>query len=354
MLVDLALIESLDLTDARERAASSERAAAVIADAEARAAKLIAAAVADAEEQVADVKPLAEAAAEKLLQEARDEAATILAEAEKAAEQLQTDAASTLESAREEAAEITVKAEAEAADRLKALEVDRQLAREKIAESESRAAAAEKMSEEAATVLREAKAEAERITTEAGQTVDRLMRSGQVVAEAQREAYTSETEDLTALQAQHATALRELTDRYEAKVSNQNIENLELRQEITNLRDSIVASVNDSGVPAREGDAGSEPIDEDPTDPEVSAVSEPEDAHSDDFVSQWMIPEDPEPGPSPYVEFDESPQTELAEPSQTLGPATGLAPNARLVEPLQASAFRPTDDGAKKRRRRKR
>lgn len=349
LLVDLALIESLNLTDAQERAASAERAAAVIADAEARAAKLIAAAVADAEEQVADVRPLAEAAAEKIIQEAKDEAASILADAEKATEKLHADAESALAKARDQAAEITADAEAEAADRLKALEVDRQLVREKVEESEARETAAAKMTEEAATLLREAKAEAERLTTEAGETVDRMMRSGQVVAEAQREAYTSDVEGLSALQAQHATALRDLTDRYEAKVSNQNIENLELRQEIADLRDSMAAIVTNTPTPSEEDAPETPPSEEIPTDD-----AEDSNSHTDDFASQWMIPEDPESETSPDIDFDESPDPDDPDLTQTVGPATGLAPNARLVEPLQASVFRPSDDSSKKRRRKKR
>lgn len=354
VLVDLALIESLDLRDATERAASAEQASAVIADAEARAAKLIAAAVADAEEQVADVQPLAEAEAAKIIQEAKDEAATLLADAEQVAAKLQSDAETLLATRREEAAEIIANAESEAQSRLKELDVDRQLVRERTAELEAQQLAAEQMSQEAAKTLSDAKAEAERMTIEAGETVDRLMRSGQAVAEAQREAFASEAEDVTALQAQHAAALRELTDRYETKVSNQNIENLELRQEIANLRQSVadlqVEHVAVEAAPAEEPADPEEPIADDVAHPDddedVTAI--------DDFASQWMIPEDSPPDDRAVVTFDDPPAAAKPEPGSKLGKSTGLEPNTRLVEPLKASAFRPSDEGAKKRRRRKR
>jgi hypothetical protein len=80
------------------------------------------------------------------------------------------------------------------------------------------------------------------------------------------------------------------------------------------------------------------------------------------FVSPWMVPEVEDDLSDEVVDFDEPASAEeeapeddeVSEPaSSRLGPSTGLAPNARLVEGLQASAFRPTED-PKKRRRRKR
>lgn len=358
VVVDLALIESLNLTNAEEQAASAARAAEIVADAEARAAKLIAAAVADAEEQVADVRPRAEADAEKIVQQAKDEASEVERGAQETAADLITQAERRLEEAEDRAAEIVANAESEAMELRRTLEIDRELVSEKLETLAARESDLDAKHAEADRTLAIARQEAERMTTEAGEAVDRMMRSGQMVAEAQRDAYHSDQEALSGMQAQHASDLRELTERYETKVSNQNIENLELRQELETLREAVETLRNAQPTTPRKSGrkTASAPADE-PTGDRIGDGS----TH-DDFVSPWMVPEEPEEVPAASEVAFDSEETEgemQEEPEATdekrsmVGPATGLAPNARLVEPLQASAFRPADD-PKKRKRRKR
>lgn len=358
VVVDLALIESLNLTNAEEQAANATRAAEVVAEAEARAAKLIAAAVADAEEQVADVRPLAEAEAEKIVQQAKDEASEIVRAAQEKAAGLITEAEQRLEEAEDRATEIVAGAESDAADLRRTLDIDRELVTEKLEKLTARESDLDAKHGEADRTLANARQEAERMTTEAGEAVDRMMRSGQMVAEAQRDEFHSEQEAFAATQGQHASDLRELTERYETKVSNQNIENLELRQEIETLREALETLRNAQPKTARKPKAK----------PAVDPADAPAgdqtggDTPEEEFASQWMVPEDPEDVPAPPeldFEPDEEENAGHEEPEphderrSTVGPSTGLAPNARLVEPLQASAFRPADD-AKKRKRRKR
>lgn len=367
VVIDLALIESINLTNAQERDAASARAAEIVSDAEARAAKLIAAAVADAEEQVADVRPLAEAEAEKIVQEARDEASSILANAEETAAQIVAEAERGLSEAEERAAQIIVDAEAGAAELNRTLEIDRQLVKERLDALEDREVEVSSKLAEADRTLEHARTEAERMTTEAGEAVDRMMRSGQMAAASNLHEYQSDQEAVQALQAQHASDLRELTERYETKVSNQNIENLELRQEIETLRESL-ESLRAAPPKPETTPSAPQPVEDDPQ-PAVPAASIADDlADSDteveddeDFVSPWIVPDVDEDVPEPTVDFDQvdeettdDEQHEADEPARSLlGPSTGLAPNARLVEGLQASAFRSTED-PKKRRRRKR
>lgn len=380
VVVDLALIESLNLSNAEQRMMADAEAAEVIANAEARAAKLIAAAVADAEEQVADVRPLAEAKAEKIVQEARDEASVIesaarneageltataeqaLSEAEARAAGIVADAEQTLSAAEDRAAEIIASAEAAAANLHRTLELDRELVHERLDSLEARETEAYAKLAEAERTLANARSEAERMTTEAGEAVDRMMRSGQMVSEAHRQAYESDQDAIAAIQAQHAGDLKELTDRYEAKVSNQNIENLELRQEIEVLREALEAA---GSAPRQTGRPPVARIEPEPParDRSSEAVSEDRPATDDEFASQWMIPESTEEIATATVDLAEiEEQIEEAadghddaedHPRSPLGKATGLAPNARLVEPLKASAFRPAED-PKRRRRRKR
>ncbi len=369
IVVDLAVLESVNLSNAEERAAAAAQAAEIISDAEARAAKLIAAAVADAEEQVADIRPLAEAEAEKIVQEARDEAASIESNATESAQRTIAEAEARLAEAEAEANEIIAEAEATVADLNRTLEIDRQLVKERLASLDERESEVDARIAEVDRTLEHARAEAERMTTEAGEAVDRMMRSGQMVAESHRQEYQSDQEALQALQTRHAADLRELTERYETKVSNQNIENLELRQEIEALREALESRQAAPPKPAKVPD---EPVvvDDDldlglAVDPDLeareAAVDRPviEDA---DFVSPWMVPEVDDEAPDAAIDFDhDSADDDTAEPGaareepvrSSLGKSTGLAPNARLVEGLQASAFRPTED-PKKRRRRKR
>ncbi len=369
VVVDLALLESLNLTNAEERAAAAAEAAEVISDAEARAAKIIAAAVADAEEQVADVRPLAEAAAETIVPAPRDEASSIEADANEAAEQTVARADEKLADAEARAIEIIASAEANAADLSRTLEIDRQLVKERLTSLDEREAEVDAKLAEADRALGHARSEAERMTTEAGEAVDRMMRSGQMVAESQRLEYQSDQEAFQALHTQHAADLRELTERYETKVSNQNIENLELRQEIEALRETIESL---QAAPPRPARAPDEPV---PVDGEVEVdltdgsdrehAEEPADSASaeDDFVSPWMVPEVDAESPDATIDFDEGDITE-DDPDETelddeeavpspLGMSTGLAPNARLVEGLQAAAFRPAEDSRKRRRRKR-
>ena len=170
------------------------------------------------------------------------------------------------------------------------------------------------------------------------------------------------------LQTQHASDLRELTERYETKVSNQNIENLELRQEIEVLRESLEAL---QAAPPKPDHAPNGPaVSEDDVEPVVAVAHEDSTPtvvsgleQDEDFVSPWMVPDvDDVPEPPAAFDDDEAFGDEAAEDERDeedilapspLGLSTGLAPNARLVEGLQASAFRSTED-TKKRRRRKR
>ncbi len=385
VVVDLALIESLNLSNATERAAAEAKAAEVIAGAEARAAKLIAAAVADAEEQVADVRPLAEAKAEKIVQEARDEAAVIesgardraaeltaiaeqtVSDAETRAAEIVADAEQQLSTAEVRAAEIIADADAAAADLSRTLEIDRELVRERLGSLDAREAEAEAKLAEAGRTLTNAKAEAERMTTEAGEAVDRMMRSGQLVSEAQRQVYESDQDAVAAIQAQHAGDLKELTDRYETKVSNQNIENLELRQELESLREALEAARSTPPAVDRPSVDRTEPDSEPQPRHRRSGSVERPTTGDEEFASQWMIPE-PTDEAAPATldlvdggEYDDEQdgdhvderQDSEPQPRSLVGKSTGLAPNARLVEPLEASAFRPAED-PKKRRRRKR
>jgi F0F1-type ATP synthase membrane subunit b/b' len=371
IVVDLALLESLNLTNAEERAAASAQATEIISDAEARAAKLIAAAVADAEDQVADIRPLAEAEADKIVQEARDEASSIESKANEAAEQTIALAEETLAQAEARADEIVAEAEATAADLHRTLEIDRELVKERLDSLEAREAGTAAKLAEADRTLEHARSEAERMTTEAGEAVDRMMRSGQMVAESQRQEYQSEHEAIQALHAQHASDLRELTERYETKVSNQNIENLELRQEIEALREAVESLQAAPPRPARVPDDPA-PVNWDPElEPTVesgrdeAAAAAGADIDEDDgFVSPWMVPDVDEEIAAEIVDFDQTDldvdesedeeSNEETEPVRSsLGPSTGLAPNARLVEGLQASAFRTAEDPRKRRRRKR-
>ena len=374
VVVDLALLESLNLSNAEERAAAAAQAAEVISEAEARAAKLIAAAVADAEEQVADVRPRAEAEAEKVVQEARDEASSIESSASEMAERTITQAEETLAEAEAKAAEIMAEAQANAENLSRSLDIDRELVKERLDSLDERETELEAKMAEAVRTLEHARTEAERMTTEAGEAVDRMMRSGQMVAESQRQDFQSDQEALHTLQTQHAADLRELTERYETKVSNQNIENLELRQEIEALRERVESLQT---APPRPSKAPDDPVQRDEElevdltagvrqNEEASSRAGGEGEDDDSFVSPWMVPEHEEETLDSDIDFDEvdSVEDDTAEDDDTdvednepvrssLGLSTGLAPNARLVEGLQASAFRASEE-PKKRRRRKR
>ena len=374
VVVDLALLESVNLSNAEERAAAAARAAVIISEAEARAAKLITAAVADAEEQVADVRPLAEARAEKIVQEAKDEAASVKSDAIATSEQITASAEETLAAAESRAAQIIEEANVQAVEMKTTLEIDRELVSERLASIERREAEAESKLVEANRLLEQARNEADRMTTEAGEAVDRMMRSGQMVAESQRQEHLSDQEALHGLQTQHASDLRELTERYETKVSNLNIENLELRQEL----ESRAASAPAAAIPEPVAEVREDAAEPETARPEAdvdvalgdnSSETPPSAEGEKDIASPWIVPEvtrDPAAGHHTFdangdepagrdPEMESGSDERFSEPPETpdFGISTGLAPNTRLVEGLEAGAFRAHDDKRKRKRRRR-
>ena len=364
-VLDLALLESVNLHTEAERQDATARAREIIADAEARAARLIAAAVADAEEQVAEVRPLAEAEAEKIVQEAKDEASSLISAGNEQAAEINTQAEADLANAQANADEIIAQARLDVAEFVKTLDIDRELIRERQENLDSREAAVLTDEQKAADSLARARTEADRVTTEAGETVDRMLRSGHVAAEARIDDVRQEMAESQALTTDYATDLREVTEQYETKLSNQNIENLELRQELEQLR-SDLETIRDTPTPApaREVEVHAEdtPVstpDNDETGPSTDESPE-HDNPSEDFVSPWLVPSEaaqPTDAPTPTVSSEppgESASDVDDDLDTTIGFSTGLTPNTRLVEPLSASAFRPEDDKKKRRSKRRR
>lgn len=365
-VLDLALMDSVNLQTAAEREEARAAAATIIADAEARAAKLIAAAVADAEEQVADVRPLAEAEAEKIIQSGRDEASDLISQASDSAAVQQAEAEAAIAAAQQQADELMEDARQQAAEFVKTLEIDRELVKERQESLESREEAVVGLEQEAKQTLEQATAESNRLMDEASSTVDRLMRSGNVAAEAQMDGIRSDAADIERFRSDHVSEVRAITDEYETKLSNQNIENLELRQEIEQLRTDLTLALEVRALPEPSEETVMEPprVDDEPT-----LLADLDDT-GEDFVSPWLMPEEADdrqdaeeaglvgadtvhPSRSPDSD-DQSDHFELDEEGVRLGLSTGLRPNARLVEPLSASAFRATEDKKKRRQKRRR